>query len=290
TANSVNTVYAQLTTAIGPEAVADMARKLGVKKSELKPVVSLPLGTASVSVLEMADAYLTFANEGVQTQPRVIKKISVGGSVIVDDKPKRTRVLERDQANIVNFVLRQVVERGSGVRARLPTGPAYGKTGTTEDYGDAWFIGYNRKLTTAVWMGYPAGQSEPLVNVHGWGKVNGGSLPAEIWRRFMSRAAPDRGEFPKPTSLAGKSFAGGLIRFQDKSATSVPVSAPSRSPASTTARNGPVPSTAGSGPVATTAPPRVETPPPTARPPTPPRTDFTIPNFTVPERARPPTG
>jgi penicillin-binding protein 1A len=290
TANSVNTVYAQLTTAIGPEAVADMARKLGVNKSKLKPVVSLPLGTASVSVLEMADAYLTFANEGMQTEPRVIKKISVGESVIVDDKPKRTRVLEREQANTVNFVLRQVVERGSGVRARLPTGPAYGKTGTTEDYRDARFIGYNRKLTTAVWMGYPAGQSEPLVNVHGWGRVSGGSLPAEIWRRFMSKAAPDRGEFPKPTSFAGKSFAGGLIKFRDQSGTSVPVSRPTRTPAATIPRkpNEPVPTTSGSGPVATTAPPRVDAPPPTARPRTPPRTDFTLPpGVTFPPRDSP---
>jgi penicillin-binding protein 1A len=282
TANSVNTVYAQLTTAIGPEAVADMARKLGVNRSKLKPVVSLPLGTASVSVLEMADAYLTFANEGMQTEPRVIRKISVGESVILDDKPRRVRVLERDQANTVNFVLRQVVDRGSGVRARLPTGPAYGKTGTTEDYGDAWFIGYNRKLTTAVWMGYPAGQSEPLVNVHGWGKVSGGSLPAEIWRRFMSRAAPDRGEFPKPASFAGKSFAGGVIRYQDRSATSVPVRVPYRTPASTAPRSGPVPTTTGA--VATTTPPRVETPPTTARAQSPPRTDFTVPDFTVPDR------
>ena len=280
TANSVNTVYAQLTTAIGPEAVADMARKLGVNKSKLKPVVSLPLGTASVSVLEMADAYLTFANEGMHTEARVIKKISVGGSVIVDDKPKRTRVLERDQANMVNFVLRQVVERGSGVRAKL-SGPTYGKTGTTEDYGDAWFIGYNRKLTTAVWMGYPEGQSEPLVNVHGWGRVSGGSLPAEIWKRFMSKAAPDRGEFPKPTSFAGKSFAGGLVKFREKSATSTPLNtAPSRAPAATTPRKDPVPTTA-SGPVATTLPARVE--PPVTTVPRAPRTIPPIPDITRPD-------
>jgi membrane peptidoglycan carboxypeptidase len=290
TANSVNTVYAQLTTAIGPEAVADMARKLGINKSKLKPVVSLPLGTASVSVLEMADAYLTFANEGMQTEPRVIKKISVGDSVILDDKPKRTRVLERDQANTVNFVLRQVVDRGSGVRARLPAGSPCGKTGTTEDYGDAWFIGYNRKLTTAVWMGYPAGQSKPLVNVHGWGRVSGGSLPAEMWKRFMSKAAPDRCDFPKPASFAGKSFAGGLVKFQDKSVTTVSGITVPRSPASTTPRDEPVPTTGG-GPVATTAPPRDDPPPPTTlRPPTPPRTDFTIPDITVPPRARPPNG
>ncbi|MDQ4132778.1 MAG: penicillin-binding protein, partial [Actinomycetota bacterium] len=272
TANSVNTVYAQLTTAIGPEKVADMARRLGVNKSKLKPVVSLPLGTVSVSVLEMADAYLTFANEGVQTDPRVIKRLTVGDSVLQDDRSKRVRVLERDQANTINFVLRQVVERGSGVRARLPTGPAYGKTGTTEDYGDAWFIGYNRKLTTAVWMGYPVGQSKPLVNVHGWSKVSGGSLPAEIWRRFMSRAAPDRGEFPKPTSFAGKPLPGGLMKYQDRSATTVSRVPSSRLPASTLPRNQSPVTTA--APVAPDAQPKVNIPvttSPTPRRPRPPR-------------------
>ncbi|HWC12808.1 MAG TPA: transglycosylase domain-containing protein, partial [Acidimicrobiales bacterium] len=283
TANSVNTVYAQLTMAIGPEAVADMARKLGVKKSKLNSVVSLPLGTGNVSVLEMADAYLTFANEGMQTDPRVIKRVTVGESTIVDDEPERTRVLEREQANVVNFVLRQVVDRGSGVRARLPTGPAWGKTGTTEDYGDAWFVGYNRKLTTAVWMGYPGGQSQGLFNVHGWSRVSGGTLPAEIWRRFMSSAAPDRSEFPKPTSLGGKSFAGGVIRYRDKSATTVPAVTTPRAPASTVPKDAPVPTTAA---VATTAPPWAESPPTTARAQSPPQTNFTIPDFTVPERIR----
>ena len=283
TANSVNTVYAQLAMAIGPEAVADMARKLGVKKSKLNSVVSLPLGTGNVSVLEMADAYLTFANEGMQTDPRVIKRITVGESTIVDDEPERTRVLERDQANVVNFVLRQVVDRGSGVRARLPTGPAWGKTGTTEDYGDAWFVGYNRKLTTAVWMGYPGGQSEGLFNVHGWSRVSGGTLPAEIWRRFMSRAAPDRSEFPKPPSLGGKSFAGGVIRYRDTSATTVPTVTKPKAPASTVPRDAPVPTTAA---VASTVPSRAESPPTTARAQSPPQTNFTIPDFTVPERVR----
>ncbi|MGI8810298.1 MAG: transglycosylase domain-containing protein, partial [Acidimicrobiales bacterium] len=103
TVNSINTVYAQLVTVIGPQKVADMAHQLGVK-SPLDPVVSITLGTPNVSVMEMADAYLTFANEGNQTDPRAIKRVTVGGSILVDDRPKRTRVLEKEQADMVNFI------------------------------------------------------------------------------------------------------------------------------------------------------------------------------------------
>lgn len=220
TVNSVNTIYAQLVTAIGPQNVADMAKKLGVRSPLSPPVVSITLGTPNVSVLDMADAYLSFANEGMQTDPRVIRKITVGATLLVDDRPKRTRALEKDQADMVNFILRQVVDRGSGKGARLPNGPAWGKTGTTDNYGDAWFVGFNRKLTTAVWMGYPSGQSQQLLNVHGQARVNGGSIPADIWRRFMSRAAPDRTEYPVPVSFGGR-LLGPLVPYSEP-APSVP--------------------------------------------------------------------
>jgi penicillin-binding protein 1A len=257
TINSVNTVYAQLVTAIGPQNVADMATKLGVK-SPLKPVVSITLGTPNVSVLDMADAYLSFANEGLQTEARVVRKVTVGDTLLVDDKPKRTRVLEKDQADMVNFILRQVVDRGSGKGARLPNGPAWGKTGTTDNYGDAWFVGFNRKLTTAVWMGYPGGQSQQLLNVHGQARVNGGSIPADIWRRFMSRAAPDQGEYPVPDSFGGRAL-GPILRYSEPSA-SAPTTAPGQSagpsattPATRSATAATAPATTAAAPVPTTA-------------------------------------
>jgi penicillin-binding protein 1A len=228
TVNSVNTVYAQLVTAIGPDKVASMAKSMGINRSHLNAVPSITLGTQNVSVLEMAGAYLTLAKEGMQVDPRVLRRVTVGGSTLIDDRAKATRVLERNEADTVNFVLRQVVERGSGAKAKLPGGPAWGKTGTTEDYGDAWFVGFNHKLTTAVWMGYPSGQSRPMVDVHGYAKVNGGSLPAEIWRKFMARAAPDdTAEFPVPTSFGGKAL-GALLPF------SVPTSVVQSSPSATT--------------------------------------------------------
>jgi penicillin-binding protein 1A len=194
TINSVNTVYAQLVVALGqgnqgPQKVVDMAHRLGVK-SDLSPNASIALGTGNVSVLEMADAYLTLQTKGMQVEPRVIRQIKQNDSVLVDDRAQATRVLDRVIAERVNYALQQVVEEGSGTAAALPQAQVWGKTGTTDSYGDAWFVGYTRKLTTAVWMGYPEGQSKPLYNVHGVAKVNGGSLPAQVFKRYMTKASP----------------------------------------------------------------------------------------------------
>jgi penicillin-binding protein 1A len=207
TAESVNTVYAQLVVQVGPAKVVEMAKKMGVK-AELNPDASIALGTADVSVLDMASAYLTLQTKGMQVQPRVIRKITQNGSVLVDDRPKSTRVLDKGVADKVNYALQQVVEEGSGTAAALPQAQVWGKTGTTDLYGDAWFVGFTRHLTTAVWMGYPEGQSKPLYNVHGVPKVNGGSLPAQIFKRFMSRASPPDDTPPdKVPNLSGKTLA-----------------------------------------------------------------------------------
>ncbi|MDP1805902.1 MAG: transglycosylase domain-containing protein, partial [Acidimicrobiales bacterium] len=190
TAQSVNTVYAQLVTEVKPQNVVDMAKKLGVT-TDLAPNASIALGTADVSVLDMASVYQTFQTRGMHIEPRVIRKITQNDSVLVDDRPKSTRVIDRSVAEKVNYALQQVVEAGSGTRAALPgQAQVWGKTGTTDLYGDAWFVGYTRQLTTAVWMGYPEGQSKPLYNIHGERRVSGGSLPAQIFKRFMAKASP----------------------------------------------------------------------------------------------------
>jgi penicillin-binding protein 1A len=275
---SVNTVYAQLVTTIGPDKVVTMAHKLGIH-SDLQAVPSIALGTQNVSVLEMAGAYSTFANEGLQVEPRVLKQVSLGDSVVLDDQPKRTRVLDRSQADVVNFILGKVVERGSGVAAQLPGGPAWGKTGTSEDYGDAWFVGFNRKLTTAVWMGYPQGQSEKMYGVHGVAKVNGGSLPAQIWKRFMSKATPgDDGGYPIPHTFDGMAL-GALLKFSEPTSTPAPSAA--KADTVTTAPSQSPPSTQGSAPADEPKPTVVVTSPPTpvTSPPTP---DPSIPDVSIP--------
>src|SRR5205085_6355745 len=131
--------------------------------------------------------------------PRVITKGTEGGSVLVDDRPTgRRRAVPVEIAQQVKSALTEVVNRGSGTAAALPNSDVWGKTGTTEEYGDAWFVGANEKLVTAVWMGYPEGQSKPLLNVEGVSKVAGGTWPAYIFRKFMFAAAPGDGKAPLP--------------------------------------------------------------------------------------------
>ena len=200
---SSNTVYAQLLDAIGPERVVSTAHRLGID-SELSPVLSLALGTSSVSVQEMAEAYLTFATRGVHVEPITITLVTdAEGDVLFEASPERERILEEPEADIVTHVLQQVVEAGTGTRAELTGSDAAGKTGTTQQYGDAWFVGYTPGLSTAVWLGYPDGQDHELRGVHGI-DVTGGTLPAEIWHAFMQDAIEDdryAGRFPDPPDL-----------------------------------------------------------------------------------------
>ncbi len=198
TVNSVNTVYAQLVDALGPDKVVDMARQLGIT-SELAPVASIALGTQNVSVLEMANAYSTLARGGVRYDPQVITRVTLNDTVLPETRAKGVRVLEKTQADQVNFALEQVVARGSGTAAQVRNTKVKGKTGTTEDFGDAWFVGSTRSLTVAVWMGYPEGQSQQLLDIHGVRKVNGGSLPARIFQRFLSGLPAENDDTPTST-------------------------------------------------------------------------------------------
>jgi penicillin-binding protein 1A len=202
TVASVNTVYAQLITEIGPQAAVDMARSLGVR-SDLKPYPSAVLGTNEVTVLDMASAYGTFAADGVHADPVLVTEITrADGSVLYRRPATRTRVLSSDVARKVTSVLGEVVHRGTGVRAQIGR-PEAGKTGTAQQWRDAWFVGYTPDLVGAVWVGFPDRQrsmTPPATPI----KVTGGSWPAEIWNRAMSAALaevpPDA--FPTAESAA----------------------------------------------------------------------------------------
>ncbi len=294
TVDSVNTVYAQLVDSLGPAAVVDTAKQLGII-SDLEPVASIALGTQNVSVLEMANAYSTLARGGVRYEPQVITKVTMNDTVLPDTRPKGVRVLEKSQADQVNFALEQVVARGSGTGAQIKNTKVKGKTGTTEDFGDAWFVGSTRSLTVAVWMGYPEGQSQQLLDVHGVRKVNGGSLPARIFQRFLSGLPPENDD----TATAAPEFEGRaltpIIRYTTPSATvpepeptvtsvpdgSVTLSAPTTTVAEATGGDDPGEATA-DGDASSTAnidsEATVDTTPATTRPP---RTN-TSPTFTLP--------
>jgi penicillin-binding protein 1A len=203
TAYSDNTVYAQLTQLVGPTNVATMARNLGITR-HLDPYFAIGLGADPVSPLEMARAYSSIANGGFRidssifgNHPRAI--LSINGQA---DKPVGVPALGANNAAIVDDLLTRVISEGTGTRAALPDGrPEAGKTGTTENYGDAWFVGYTPQLAVAVWVGYPKGLQPMLTEFHGK-PVAGGTFPALIWKSFMEKALPalhdDPESFPAP--------------------------------------------------------------------------------------------
>ena len=266
------TVYVQDHLAVGAQKVVDFAQQAGVT-SELEPNASLPLGTEEVSPLEMASAFSTFANRGVHVAHRSILEVrSANGRVLQPEKePERKRVMDRDDADVVNFCLQQVVTRGSGTGAKVSR-PVAGKTGTTQDFGDAWFVGYTPKLTTAVWMGFPEGNTRKMTNVRGR-KVNGGSFPATIFRRFMGPAVRDpqyAGDFPTPAKFPGKVLKGGArVEFSTSSTTTTAKPDPKATTTTAPGSGSTTTSAPGGGTTTTSAPPASSTtttgrPPPTS--------------------------
>ncbi len=201
TKNSVNTVFAQAVTAVGPGRLAQMGDNLGLGPN-LPPYASLVLGTVDESVMQMAGAYSTFMDNGTFNAPHTIISVkNTAGQELTPPQASPRQVLTRAQADVVTYCLRQVVLGGTGTAAGFGHQVA-GKTGTTENNTDAWFIGYTPQLTTAVWMGYPAG-SRPMRNIYGVAQVTGGTLPADIFRRYMEQAlagAPFL-TFEQPASL-----------------------------------------------------------------------------------------
>lgn len=183
--SSINGVFARLALEIGPGAIVGQAELMGIS-SNLPSVPSLALGGAEVSVLDMAAAYATLANHGTAVEPTTIESIRLNnGTVLRADQRRVVRALSPGNAFLLTKALQEVVERGTG-RAAYFGRPVAGKTGTTNDLADAWFVGYSPQLVTAVWVGHPQGRI-PLRGVHGT-DVYGGTLPAIIWRNFMAAA------------------------------------------------------------------------------------------------------
>ncbi len=195
---SDNTVYAQLARIVGPARIAATAHALGIT-SHLSGYFSIVLGGEAVNPLEMARAYAAFADGGQRVDgsifgdhPRAI--LSVNGH---PNDPVRRQAISADNAAIVTKLLQEVVQRGTGVRAALADGrPVAGKTGTTENYGDAWFVGYTPQLAVSVWVGYPNGL-RPMLTEFGGSPVAGGTYPALIFKTFMERALRYLGDEPE---------------------------------------------------------------------------------------------
>ena len=209
--HSDNAVYAQLTQLVEPKHIVTMAHALGVR-SHLDPFFSIGLGALAVNPLDMARAYATIANDGrrVDTsifgdRPRVVIQVKdVRSGQTLTNAPIAHEALTSAEAETLTSILQRVVTSGTGVRAALPDRPVAGKTGTTDNYGDAWFVGYTPQLVVAVWVGYP-NELKPMLTEFGGSPVAGGTLPAEIWKEFMTGALPALGDapqtFPSPPYL-----------------------------------------------------------------------------------------
>jgi penicillin-binding protein 1A len=208
TAISDNSIFAQLTRLVGPANVAKTAHQLGITR-HLDPYFAIGLGADAVSPLEMARAFSTFANDGRRVdgsvfgnRPRAIARINnAHGNLIDNNRPLHRTVLTPDQDALLTSILEGVIRSGTGKRAALLGRVAAGKTGTTENYGDAWFVGYTPQLATAVWVGYPNTLKPMLTEYHG-DAVAGGTFPAEIWRTFTQLALAGT----EPESFPGYSY------------------------------------------------------------------------------------
>ncbi|MFZ6002691.1 MAG: penicillin-binding protein [Actinomycetota bacterium] len=201
TVRSYNTLYAQLILRVGSEEAMAAATSFGIR-SPLRTNPAAVLGTNEVTALDMASAYATFANRGIRVAPVVVTRITrADGTVLFQHEHTQEKVLDADIADTLTSILEQVITRGTGTKAQIGR-PAAGKTGTAQEWRDAWFAGYTPDLATAVWVGFPKAQisMEPPVTPI---RVTGGSYPAEIWQRFMSgalAALPPAAFHPPPTT------------------------------------------------------------------------------------------
>jgi len=213
-AQSINTVAVQVSERIGRQKVIDSARRLGIT-SPLKSHPSLALGASEVSLVELTSAYGVIANGGIAVWPHAITEIRTrGGDVLYRRRDgAAAQVVDPSVARAVNDMLRAVVAGGTG-RAADPGRPAAGKTGTSQDFRDAWFVGYTGEMITGVWMGNDDSAAMK--------RVTGGGYPAQLWRAYTRAALQGRPVTPllpppsaTASSASGSSFLQWLKRNVD---------------------------------------------------------------------------
>ncbi|WP_245797500.1 transglycosylase domain-containing protein [Mangrovactinospora gilvigrisea] len=190
---SINTPYVQLGEYTGYDNVEKEALSAGLLKTSLQyDTPGFYIGTSTPSAIRMADAYATFANQGLQRDPYSVTKVLNSGKPMTGfDKPKTVRAMPSDTANTVTKVLQNVVQNGTGSNAKALGRPVAGKTGTTDEYKSAWFIGYTPQLVTSVSMFREDPKHPALLSMKGVGgdeKVYGANMPTEVWTNYMQAA------------------------------------------------------------------------------------------------------
>ena len=192
---SNNVFHVKLGQHLGQDRVVAMAERLGID-TELPANCSLPLGAVDVFPLDLAEAYATFANGGVHCEPTaIIEVLDRDGEPVIQREPDCERVLDEEVAETLATLLRRVVERGTATRADI-RGDVAAKTGTTNDYRDAWLVGFTEQLATAAWVGFE--QPQPMRGILGYRSISGGTLPAQLWADYMTLAleGSEAGEEP----------------------------------------------------------------------------------------------
>ncbi|MCC5952522.1 MAG: transglycosylase domain-containing protein [Acidimicrobiia bacterium] len=297
TASSSNGAFVRLGQIVGLDAVAEVAERLGLRTNFEGLPISMPLGTLDTTPVDMASAYSAIANGGIHEPWYLIERVeSATGEILYEHRPSPRRVLTADTACMATEALEAVVRSGTGTRARLDRQPAAGKTGTTDQHQDAWFVGYTPYLTTAVWLGKPLDPDDPddaRVDLRNLGGIAnfGGNYPAMVWRDFNEayHAAFEEGTFEDcertrgSRQLTERGIAASIGRSGTTGSSSGSGSGSSSgTPRSTTTTTAPPRSTSTTTtPATTVAPPPTDPPPTTAAPPPPP-TDPPPPEPSVP--------
>jgi penicillin-binding protein 1A len=214
TLRSSNCAFVRLGQIVGLDKVVDVARKMGITAKVDASLLSMPLGSVEVHPIEMAAAYATIPNDGIHNPSYFVDRVlDREGQVIFEHRAHANRAFSVQSARLAAEILEKNVQSGTGTRARLPGRSAAGKTGTAQDSGDAWFVGFTPQLATAVWMGSPIGRIPMRFGGRG---VTGGSYPAMIWHNMM--AAWHDGlpvmDFAKPEKTRGGRYLQ-LTRNQD---------------------------------------------------------------------------
>ena len=229
-AKSLNTVSVRLTLEFGATAVVRTAHRLGIA-SKLEPNASIALGTSEVSVLELVSAYAPFANGGNAVMPHVVERIRTahGKTLYARNAPPLGRVVDPRYVAMMNAMMRETLISGTARKADLPGWPAAGKTGTSQDFRDAWFVGYTSKLVTGVWFGND--DASPTR------KATGGALPVEVWSRFMKAAHQGTPATDLPAGEHGAWLSPGTILAGVAPCPPPPASAPPMPPAAPVGRD-----------------------------------------------------
>jgi len=269
TLQSDNSVYTQMTLDLGPQAVVNTAYLMGIPRARDLPVYpSVGLGSGVVTPLDMATAYSALSNQGKRVAPLSVTRIVPPTGPVVLNRPQLQRVLPDGVAYEVTKVLHGNVLAGTGTAANIAPNIA-GKTGTTNNYVDAWFMGYTPCYVTAVWMGYPNASGAPqyMTDVHGI-PVTGGSFPARIWATFMRNVLSNPAyacpisDYPLPNNpVAWKPFSSAFTQYAPPPTTT--------STSTSTSTTGTTSTTPAKKPHTTPTTPKPPPPPPTTTPTTP---------------------